>query len=69
MHTVVTVTDRTVPALAGGAGSHYVSPPQSEGQARGLIRLLLGGRVPEGSGPWTHVIAGGMRTVHMEGNQ
>ena len=66
MTIVVTVTDRTVPALAGGAGCHYVSPPQTEEQARGLIRLLLGRRAPDGRGPWTHAIAGGVRTVSIQ---
>jgi len=50
----------TLTALAGHAGRHYESPPQSEEQARALIRLLAG--IPhtfEGDGPWERAVAGG----------
>jgi hypothetical protein len=61
---VVTVTDRLIPALVGQAGCHYESPPQDEQQARTLIRVLLGAaRIPAGTGPWQHPVAGGRRHI------
>ena len=63
---VVTVTDSLIPALTGQAGCHYASPPQTEEQARTLIRVLIGApRTPDGPGPWQRPLAGGTRTIHL----
>ena len=62
----VIVTDRLVPALTGQAGCHYISPPQTEQQARTLIRVLTGApTTPDGPGPWSRALAGGTREIEL----
>jgi len=64
---IVEVDDACFAELAGHTGCAYASPPQSETQARGLIRALLGcaPQAMAGDGPWRRAIAGGIRTVHL----
>ena len=63
---VVCVTDVLATALAGSCGCHYDSPPQTESEARALIRVLLSATdVPEGAGPWLRPLAGGCRRVSL----
>ena len=61
----VIVTESRAPGLSAGAGTCYVSPAQSEPQARALIALLAGTHAL-GAGPWRRAVAGGQRTVRLE---
>jgi hypothetical protein len=61
---IITITDHQVPALVGGGGNHYCSPPHTDEQAKALLRLLLdGGREPGDRGPWRCAIPGGQRQI------
>ncbi len=62
----VHVSDQLTAALVGREGSRYLSPPQSERDARALIALLLGRPACEGQGPWRQPVAGGQRLVELE---
>jgi hypothetical protein len=61
----VIVAEFRCEGLVGNAGATYVSPPQTEQQARSLIALLVGGGAI-GSGPWGHPVAGGQRLSALE---
>jgi hypothetical protein len=63
---VVEVEDRLTASLARRTGQSYVSPPQSEEDARRLAALLLDcEETPPGSGPWRRPLAGGHRLVRL----
>lgn len=63
----VIVTESRCPALASSEGDRrYVSPPQSERQARALIALLADQDVSAHSGPWQRAVAGGRRVIWLE---
>lgn len=63
----VIVTESRCPGLVGTAGATYVSPPQTEQQARTLVGLLASScGDPDGSGPWRHPVAGGQRLIELE---
>jgi hypothetical protein len=63
---IVCATDVLAAALAGRCGCHYESPPQTESEARTLIRMLLSATdLPEGAGPWLRPLAGGCRRVSL----
>jgi hypothetical protein len=61
----VTVTDQVCTLVEFG-GLDYESPPQPREQALDLVRLLLGGELPDEHGPWARARAGGRRTVRLE---
>jgi hypothetical protein len=61
----VLVTDQITPALAGGDGRHYESPPQSEQQARAFVAMLAGADQSDHCGPWRQAIAGGQRIIEL----
>jgi hypothetical protein len=62
----IEITDRLTPALVGHAGGHYLSPPQSDEQARALLWLLLGAARKRGEpGPWWLAVPGGRREVRL----
>lgn len=60
----VIVTERRSRGLVGTDGITYISPPQTEQQARALIALIADASV-DGSGPWRHAVAGGQRTIEL----
>jgi hypothetical protein len=63
---IVYATDVLAAALAGTDGCQYESPPQTESEARTLIRILLSATdLPEGGGPWLRPLAGGCRRVSL----
>ena len=66
----VVITDQVTEALVDDVASRrYVSPPQSEHQARSLIGLLVGPGALQGPGPWSHALAGGRRVIELEPHQ
>ena len=63
----VIVTEHRTPGLVEDDGTTYISPPQSEEQARSLIVLLAGATVVmDGGGPWRRPVAGGQRIIELE---
>lgn len=63
----VIVTEHRTRGLVDSDGTTYVSPPQTEEQARSLIALLAGGtRGLRGGGPWRQPVAGGRRVIELE---
>jgi hypothetical protein len=63
----VILTEHRTRGLVDGDGTTYVSPPQTEEQARSLIALLAGAIAAAGGvGPWRQPIAGGQRIVALE---
>jgi hypothetical protein len=62
----VIVTERRARGLVGTDGITYISPPQTEQQARALIVLIADAAI-EGPGPWRHAVAGGQRTIELRG--
>jgi hypothetical protein len=62
----VIVTEQRSRDLAGRDAVAYISPPQTEQQARSLIALLAGaGRDHDGTGRWRRPVAGGQRTIEL----
>jgi hypothetical protein len=61
----VLVTERLSSELVESTQGPYLSPPQTEQQARSLIRLLVGSPALEGAGPWRQVVAGGQRIIEL----
>ena len=62
----VIVTEQRSPALAEREPISYVSPPQTEQQARSLVTLLAGGTSDdEHAGPWRCPVAGGQRIIEL----
>lgn len=61
----VIVTESRCAGLVETCAARYVSPPQTEEQARSLIALLASGDAA-GSGPWRHPVAGGQRLIELE---
>ncbi len=61
----VLVTERLSSELVESTHGPYLSPPQTEQQARSLIRLLVGSPALEGGGPWRQVVAGGQRIIEL----
>jgi len=61
----VIVTERRTRGLVDSDGITYVSPPQTDEQARSLIALLAGAGV-NGSGPWRQPVAGGQRIIELQ---
>ncbi len=61
----VIVIERRTRGLVDSDGISYVSPPQTEEQARSLIALLAGTGV-KGSGPWRQPVAGGQRLIELQ---
>jgi hypothetical protein len=61
----VIVTESRCEALVHQAAATYVSPVQTEQQARTLIALLASG-VGVGGGPWRQPVAGGQRLIELE---
>jgi hypothetical protein len=63
----VTVTEHRTRGLVDSDGASYVSPPQTEEQARSLIALLAGATTGlDGGGPWRQPVAGGQRIIELE---
>jgi hypothetical protein len=63
----VIVTEHRTRGLVDSDGTTYVSPPQSEQQARSLIALLAGTTAGvDRGGPWRQPVAGGQRTIELE---
>jgi hypothetical protein len=63
----VQITDQITEALVAGAEPRsYLSPPQSEEEARSLIDLLLGPGAVQDPGPWTQAVAGGRRLIELK---
>jgi hypothetical protein len=65
----VLVTDPIITRADDGTPSRYISPPQSEQQARSLVALLLRRRAVEGHGPWRQAVPDGQLTVELEREQ
>jgi hypothetical protein len=61
----VLVTERLGTEFVESTHEPYLSPPQTEQQARSLIRLLVGSPALEGVGPWRQVVAGGQRIIEL----
>lgn len=61
----VIVTERRTRGLVGTDGITYISPPQTEQQARTLIQLIADATI-DGPGPWRHAVAGGQRTIELQ---
>jgi hypothetical protein len=61
----VLVTERLSSELVESTQGPYLSPPQTEQEARSLIRLLVGSPALEGGGPWRQVVAGGQRIIEL----
>jgi len=63
----VIVTEHRTRALVDSDGTTYISPPQTEEQARSLIALLAGVTAAAGgAGPWRQPVAGGQRVIELE---
>jgi hypothetical protein len=63
----VIVTEHCTRGLAGSDGTTYISPPQTEEQARSLIALLAGATTGErGCGPWRQPVARGQRLTELK---
>jgi hypothetical protein len=64
---LVIVTEHRTRGLVDSDGTTYVSPPQSEQQARCLIALLASATTGvDGGGPWRQPVAGGQRIIELE---
>ena len=64
---LVIVTEHRTRGLVDRDGTTYISPPQSEQQARCLVALLAGVTAHlDGGGPWRHPVAGGQRVIELE---
>ena len=64
----VIVIEHRARGLVDSDGTTYVSPPQTEEQARSLIALLAGGTTGlRGGGPWRQPVAGGQRIIELDG--
>ena len=61
----VIVTESRCEALVHDGGATYVSPVQTERQARALIALLASG-AGVGGGPWRQPVAGGQRLIELK---
>jgi hypothetical protein len=61
----VIVTEHRTRGLVDSDGTTYISPPQTEEQARSLIALLAGGTTGL-RGPWRKPVAGGQRLIKLE---
>jgi hypothetical protein len=62
----VIVTEHRTRGLVDSDGT-YISPPQSEQEARSLIALLAGVTAAlAGGGPWRQPVAGGQRIIELE---
>jgi hypothetical protein len=61
----VRVTEDRCVGLVDTDATTYVSPVQTEKQARLLIALLATG-TPDGVGPWRLAVAGGQRVIALE---
>lgn len=61
----VIVTESRCIGLVEDGDVRYISPPQTEQQARALIALLAS-RHAAGSGPWRQPVAGGRRVIELE---
>ncbi len=63
----VIVTEHRTRGLVDSDGTRYVSPAQTEQQARSLIALLAGSTAGlDGAGPWRQPVAGGQRIIELE---
>jgi len=63
----VIVTEHRSRGLVDSDGASYVSPSQTEGQARSLIAFLAGATsAAGGAGSWRQPVAGGQRVIDME---
>jgi len=63
----VIVVEHRTRGLVDSDGTTYVSPPQTEQQARSLIALLAGATAGAGGGgPWRQPVAGGQRMIELE---
>ena len=63
----VIVTEHRTRGLVDSDGTTYISPPQSEQEARSLIALLAGATAAlAGGGPWRQPVAGGQRIIELE---
>jgi hypothetical protein len=61
----VIVTESRCEALVDHGVATYVSPVQTEQQARALVALLASGP-GVGGGPWRHAVAGGQRRIELK---
>ena len=60
----VIVTEHRSRGLVDSDGTTYVSPPQTEEQARSLIAVLASAAAAAGGvGPWRQPVAGGQRII------
>jgi hypothetical protein len=63
----VIVVEHRTRGLVDSDGTIYVSPPQTEQQARSLIALLAVATAGAGGGgPWRQPVAGGQRMIELE---
>jgi hypothetical protein len=63
----VIVTEHSTRSLVDSDGTTYISPPQSEQEARSLIAMLASvTAAPAGGGPWRQPVAGGQRIIELE---
>jgi len=63
----VIVTEHRTPGRVDGDGTTYISPPQTEEQARSLIALLAGATTGlRRGGPWRQPASGGQRIIELE---
>ncbi len=63
----VIVSERRTRGLVNSDGTTYVSPPQTEEQARSLIALLAGATTGlRAAGPWRQPVAAGQRLIELE---
>jgi hypothetical protein len=63
----VIVVEHRTRGLVDSDGTTYISPPQTEEQARSLIALLAGATTGlRGGGPWRQPVAGGQRIIELE---
>ncbi|RKQ90841.1 hypothetical protein C8N24_0656 [Solirubrobacter pauli] len=63
---VVQVRDLVNADVAGHAGTHYTSPPQTRDEAISLVALLVGPTPETDRDRWAIAIAGGRRVVELE---
>lgn len=60
------VTEHRKRGMVDSDGTTYISPPQSEQQARSVIALLADvTAAPSGGGPWRQPVASGQRIIEL----
>ncbi len=64
----VLVNEQRTLALVDTRPINYLSPPQTEAQARTLA-VLLAGATLTGDGPWRQPIAGGQCTIQLKASE